>query len=254
MGLLQMFSLILSSPPVPTSEDEQVEQVMRLINVLRDFDPAVYPAFEQASSKKKAIAFDYSADRVRELIRKNVNREGRTVFPHLGSEFGFFSSMSDDLMAGISFSVGATKWPGRNSFILQFPKKPSILRQEPPFTAQRVWDLFVRCTKAFGRPQQGRVMNSVNIRRFSAIRLSPDDLRPKTVEWINYFGPVVVDAIGRTRVESLPNVCPNVYLEEFEGGVFLRLLNVPLDDANPEHLEQQREVNRHLGLLGASVI
>lgn len=246
MGLLQTYHMVLFSPPAKVSEDAQVEQVLQIIDVLKGFDPSVYPAFEKAKTKKQVISFDYSADRVRELIRKNVNREGKTSYPELGTGFGFFSSMDNDRMAGISFRVGAQKWPGSNNFIFEFPIKPSVLDQEAPFTPKQVWDLFIQCSSAF-HPQRGSVLNSVNHRRFWDIKQAPHDPRPVTVDWMNYFTPVVLDAIGRKRFEALPNV----HLEDFQGGLLLRLLDTPLDDSNPEHLNCQKEINRRLGLPGA---
>lgn len=245
MTLIQTFKVILHAPPDKSTEDEQVERVLRVISVLREFGPSVSPAYEQAYSKKRAIAFDYTPERVRELIRKNVNREGRTAFPELGSVFGFFSEMNDDRMAGISFSIGAQKAPAINNVVLDFPIEPSVLDQKEPFTPDKVWGLFKQLVTAF-QPETGAVSNAINRRRYWEIKRPPHDVRPISVDWMNYFGPTVLGAIGSKRLERLYGV----HMEEFQDGLLLRLMDPPLDDNRADHTQRQKEVNRILGLLG----
>lgn len=236
--MISVHSMILRAKPREELFEETVNKTYSILNVLKEFGPELSPNFLPAYSKKNVKPFDGSITTLEELIRKGINKEGKTVFPDLGYRVSFFSSLNDMDSAGISIQVGTTNKLFKNTLVVDFP--PSFPIYKDNLLHKRMIELFRTCVSLF-EPYWGCICNSLNIRRYD--KLWEND-QPKTIHWVNYFG----DDMPRKIEERLIKTAPVYMAERYHDGYLIILKKTPIDDENPEDIEIQNKAKDHFGL------
>lgn len=68
---------------------------------------------------------------------------------------------------------------------------------------------------------------------------------PIEMEWITYFGPQMIELLGRERFTNL-HTCVEKY--DLHGGIMVILQEDPFDEDNPQHQERRIQAERELHL------
>lgn len=237
--MIPVHHLALWAKPEKEPFEETVNKSYRLLEILKEFGPELSPNFLPAWSKKNVKPFDGSITALEELIRKGINKEGKTVFPELGYRVSFFSSLNDMDSAGISIQVGITSNLFNNTFVVDFPASFPMYTDNQ--LDERLIKLFRKCIPIF-KPYWGCINNSFNNKRYN-YKLWEND-QPKTIHWVNYFG----DDMPRKIEERLIKTAPVYMAERYHDGYLIILKKTPIDDENPEDIEIQNKAKDHFGL------
>jgi hypothetical protein len=233
--MVQRHSFILWSNP--NSEDYQVtvNKVYDLLTVLKEFGPELSPIYITAKRKKDAQIFDGEKKTLEELLKKGVNKEGKTEFPDLGYRISFFSSKKEDESAGISILAGVKDQKLINSFIVNLPLSFPVYSDTD--MSNNLINLFKQCIRIFD-PFWACISNNVNIRRYDGYW---NEQSPTTVHWVNYFNNEVTQKMGKDKVAS----APMSRKEKYNRGTLLILKNKPINDEDEEEIKLQHFVNKH---------
>lgn len=237
--MIPVHSMILWAKPREEPFEETVNKTYSILNILKEFGPELSPNFLPAYSKKNVKPFDGSIVTLEELIKKGINKEGKTVFPDLGYTVDFFSSLDDMDAAKISFHVGTTHKRMSNVLVVDFPASFPMYSDNQ--LNEKIIDLFKKCIAVFD-PYWGCISNSLNTRRYN-FKLWEND-QPKTIHWVNYFG----DDMPRKVEERLIKTAPVYKAERYHDGYLIILKKTPIDDENQEDIEIQNKAKDHFGL------
>lgn len=236
--MLQRHSLILWGKA--NNEDFQVnlKKVNDLLFVLKEFGPELSPNYLTAKRKKDAQNFDWCLKTLEQLLKKGINKEGKTPFPDLGYRVSFFSSLKDDDSAGISMLVGASNPNITNNFIVNLPLSLPIY--DSPEVNKRLITVFKKCVEIFN-PFWACIGNGVNLRRYDGYW---GDKVPTAIHWVNYFGSEVSQTIGETKIMSSPTCTKN----KVHSGYFLVLKDEPINDEVEDDIKLQQRANKYFRL------
>lgn len=236
--MIQRHSFILWAKA--TNEDFKVSlnKVHELLLALKDFGPQLSPNYITAKRKKNALNFDWYIETLEELLKKGVNKEGKTIFPELGYRLSFFSSLKDDDSAGISILIGASNPIITNTFVVNLPLSSPIYGSYE--VNKRLISLFKKCIVVFN-PFWACIGNGVNIRRYDGYWA---DKLPTAIHWVNYFGNEVSKTFEETKIKSAP-----IYTKEkFHSGYLLVLKDEPINDEIEDDIKLQQKANKYFGL------
>jgi len=234
--MIQTYSLLLWSEPTESNLDEMIEISFSLLSALKQYGHELSPKYLTARKKSEAKEFVLNRGNLKELIERSINKEGEKVFLDLGRHFSFFSSLKDNESCGISLTVGASNKNKINSLIVNLPYGGFSGFSEKVSDFE---NLVKRLVKIF-RPYWCCVYNSETGSDYG-YKLW-EDKKPVSVHWLNYFNKVTAKNIGMKRVLALDGV------EEFCGGYFYKLQDMPINVENPEHLARQKSIEKYLGL------
>lgn len=236
--MFQRHSLILWANAANEDFQVSLNKAHNLLLALKEFGPEVSPNYITAKRKKDASNFDWSLETLQKLLKKGINKEGKTIFPDLGYRVSFFSSLKDDDSAGISMLIGASNSSITNNFIVNLPLSLPI------YTSNKVRSklifLFKECIRAF-EPFWGCIGNNVNIRRYDGYW---GDKLPTTIHWVNYFDSQVSEVLGEAKIIS----SPTYIIEKFHSGALILLKDEPINDELEEDVKIQQKANLHFGL------
>ncbi|KAF5028239.1 hypothetical protein [Sedimentibacter saalensis] len=235
--MLQVHSIILWANAKNDEFKTSVDRAYALIMALKEFGTELSPNYLTAKRKKDAKPFDYTYETLEELIRKGVNKEGKTVFADLGYSVSFFSSLVEQDSAGIKFHVGTSNPKFIDTFIIHLPQTCPIYTDTT--IGERLINLFKKCVDIFD-PFWGCLGNGVNARRYDGYW---GDTLPTSTHWINYFGESVTKQLSVTRIEK----CPIYKVEKLSKGYFLQLKTTPIDDTNEGDIKIQANANKYFG-------
>ncbi len=161
--MLQVHSMLLWANAKNEEFKTSVDRAYALIMALKEFGTELSPNYLTAKRKKDAKVFDYTYEMLEDLIRKGVNKEGKTVFADLGYSVSFFSSLVEKDSAGISLRVGTTNPRFNNNLVVNLPQTYSIYVDTA--TGERLINLFKKCVEIFD-PFWGCLGNGINVRRY----------------------------------------------------------------------------------------
>ncbi|MGV0028166.1 hypothetical protein [Phormidesmis priestleyi] len=88
--------------------------------------------------------------------------------------------------------------------------------------------------KASHRSKHPKYLRTANFRSY-----------PIEMEWITYFGPQMIELLGRERFTNL-HTCVEKY--DLHGGTMVILQEDPFDEDNPQHQERRIQAERELHL------
>lgn len=224
--------------PRVESLDNIVKRVYKVLEALKEYGSEFAPNYLPARRKRDVTAFSLEEQSIRELLRKNTNKEGNKEFPDLGCTIGFFSSMDDDESCDISMTVGVSNQKFNNALVIHFPLTFSINKQN----VIELEELFKNIIRIF-EPYWACIANNKNIKMFDGKYWIYD--KPSTMHWLNYFGGDVAQKLGIQKIKE-GNFAS---LEEVLDGYVLKLQDEPLNVGDKSHMERQRKMNEHLGLI-----
>jgi hypothetical protein len=237
--MLQRHSFILWANP--NFEDLQVtlNKVYDLLIVLKRFGPELSPLYITAKRKKDAQIFNWEKSTLEELLKKGVNKEGKTTFLDLGYRLSFFSSKKEDDSAGISILVGVRDQKFINTFIVNLPLSLPIYSDYE--MNNKLIRTFKECIKIFD-PYWACISNSVNLRRFEGYWVEQS---PTTIHWVNYFDDKLSQILGAEKI----TLAQTSSKYQFHQGNLLILKNKPINDEQEEDIRLQRLANDHFRLI-----
>lgn len=229
--------MLIWSPPGVETFEEVVVKGYKVINALQSFGEEVSPSYVPAARKSQTISFDYSLSTFENLVRRGINKEGKTEFPDLGYTVNFFSSLDDDKSAGISMKLGNSNPKFSNTLVISLPFE---LEMNSNDVTTRLKTLFVSLIEILN-PYWGAVVNAKNANRYDGYW---KDNVPTTVHWLNFFGADIVKKIGMKRIEKV-----DWYrIQPLHDGYYLQLSDKPIQDNLIESAAKQTEVNKLIKL------
>lgn len=236
--MLQRHSLVLWANAVNEDFQVSLNKAHDLLLALREFGPELSPNYITAKRKKDAPNFDWSLETLQELLKKGINKEGKTVFPDLGYRVSFFSSLKDDDSAGISMLVGASNSSITNNFIVNLPLSLPI--NESLEVNKRLIIVFKECIRILN-PFWACIGNGVNLRRYDGYW---GDKLPTAIHWVNYFGNDISKTLGDAKITS----SPAYFKEKFHSGYLVVLKDGPINDEVEDDIKLQQRANKYFSL------
>lgn len=236
--MLQRHSLILWANAASEDFQVSVNKAHNLLLALKEFGPELSPNYITAKRKKDAPNFDWSLETLQGLLKKGINKEGKTVFSDLGYRVSFFSSLKDDDSAGISMLVGASNSSITNNFIVNLPLSLPIY--ESPEVNKRLITVFKECVRIFN-PFWACIGNGVNLRRYDGYW---GDKLPTAIHWVNYFGSDISKTIGNAKITSSPTYSK----EKLHSGYLIVLKDGPINDEIGDDIKLQQSANKYFNL------
>ena len=236
--MIQTHTTILWARPHELHIDEMADISYQILTELNAYGGELDPRYLPGRRKKDSIEFDLNIENVKQVLEKNVNKEGDTVFLELGRHIGLFSSFKEELSSSVGIRIGNSNPLFNNSVIISLPYGGfsgfDHRREEFEALLKRIIAIF--------KPYFAFVENSLN-NQLSDEFWSKKKNKPTYVHWMNYYDKATSKAIGKNRLVK-PGQC-----EPLGDGYFLKLQDMPIDINNPEQLENQRQVSKQLRLL-----
>lgn len=236
--MLQRHSLIFWSNASNENFEESLKKSNKLLFVLKEFGYELSPNYITAKRKKDVQIFDWSIDTLAELLKKGVNKEGKTTFSDLGYRVSFFSSLKEDDSAGISLLVGVSNPNFINNFIVNLPL--SLPMYDDNLLNEKLIKVFKECIKILN-PFWACISNSANLKRYDGYW---GEKLPTAIHWVNYFDNEISQVFGESAIMTSPVSIK----ENFHHGYCLVLKNKPINDIIEEDIILQQRANKHFRL------
>jgi len=216
-------------------------QIGRIFSSLKEMATLKYltPKYLKACSKNKAEEFELSKENIRKLIDQNRVDNKRE---QLGSMFGFFTSMDDDTMCGISFSTGIRTEKFVNTLVINISNQD----YEDTHNAEEINNLFTKLVD-INRPFYAYLSEDENASMYEQYMKSIDEA-PDAVLWVNYFGEAIATKLNISEKMADTNIEELCEIRELNDGYYIRLQESPINNLSEEQLSNQKKINSILGL------
>lgn len=234
--MIQSHSLVLWRMP-DGPDKESIERGFAILKALSDFGPEFTPNYVPGKRKRDAREFSGEFVDYNSLVVENMNKEGKQVFPDLGSTFSLFSSMTERNSAVISLTVGMVNSRFFNTLVINLPESYIT---DGGLHSPTTLHLFKTCVRSF-EPFWGAVVNRKNVLRFGDLWAMDE---PTTVHWMNYYGSKLAEKIGIERIQKA-----GLYrVEDLGEGLLLQSTEHSINDDSEDDLKQQKQFNAALFL------
>ncbi|MNO63263.1 hypothetical protein D3C76_539650 [compost metagenome] len=237
--MIQMYTMIFWGKAREEDFDYTSKKIFDILQCIVEGDIGIDSFYLTASTKRNTSQLELNYNSITEILKKGVNKEGKTIMPELGYSIGLFSSLDEEKSASITITVGITNPKFYNILIVQLPF--SLQLMEDVLTMEKVSLLFKKVINTFD-PFWAALVNKPNTRRFDG---HMNDHLPTAVHWLNYWGKDIVELVG---VESIEN-SPLYAKEKIKEGYFLKLKQTVIDDTCDQDIMLQREANEYFKLL-----
>lgn len=237
IAMLQVHSIILWAPARDEEFDSVAERAYAILTELKNFGEELSPNYLKVMRKKDAKPIELTPAIFKDILRKNINKEGKMEFPDLGYTVGFFSSLINKKSAGISMTIGVTNPKFTNTLTINTPQEFPVYTDV--VVAENLVYTFKKCVEIF-EPFWGSIVNNVNGDRVS--RFCNKSL-PTTTHWANFFGSDIVKRLGESRIAQAP--VQNA--ERLGSGYFIRLKELPINDECEDDIKIQIQANSYFG-------
>ncbi len=234
--MIQTHSLVLWKKAETRDFYAYTKEAYEIMQVLISYGICI-PAYETVMRKKDAKLFEWNYDNFSEAVKKNVSKEGDTLFQNLGYTISFFSSLNNDKASGITLTIGNTNTKFVNALVIDFSPSINLYNEN---AASLVNDMFCECVDIF-KPFWGCISNMKNTRTFKKFM---NDSKPTTVHWINYWSDGIINEIGKDKIQVVLDSCENC---SFKNGIF-KIKPIAMNVDNEEDIKLQQMINRKLGL------
>ena len=235
--MLQVHSMILWAPARDEDFDLVAERAYAILMALKEFGTELSPNYLKVMRKKDAKPIELTLEIFKDILRKNINKEGKTEFADLGYTVGFFSSLINKDAAGMSMTVGVTNPNFNNTLVVNASQTLPVYIDT--VIAENLVSTFRKCVEIF-EPFWGSIVNNVNGDRVS--RFCNKSL-PTTTHWVNFFGSDIINQLGVSRIEQ----APVQKVEKLGNGYFVRLKEFPINDECEEDIKIQMKANSYFG-------
>jgi hypothetical protein len=235
--MIQTHSIILWANAKKEDFDITAHKAYGVITALKEFGTELSPNFHRATRKKDVTTFDGTYETLKELLRKGVNKEGKTEFPELGYRIGLFSSFDGKNSSGISILVGVTDFQFKNTVVVDLPQ--TLPNFDDLVVAEKLVHVFKQCVECFD-PFWGCIGNNVNVDRYNGYW---NERLPTATHWVNFFGSDIVKQMGIAKIEQ----APVQKIERLGSGYFVMLKETPINDENELDIKIQNKANSYFG-------
>ncbi len=216
---------------------EIAAEAYSVMEIFQDYPVELRPNYLCASSLKKTREFQWSYENFEELLRKNVNREGETIFEDLGYGVGFFSSKTNRESSGFILHVGTKNIKFSNTCIIDLPLSLDLYNREK---AAMIYGLFVKLVQKFG-PYWGCITNDSLFYERGYERYMVDGI-PTMVHWLNYWPEDIAAAIGKERIRQVLSGNPSM---RYENGILVAK-DTAFDVNNEDDMEYHDKIQSQL--------
>ncbi|MBQ6878451.1 MAG: hypothetical protein IJO22_08665 [Oscillospiraceae bacterium] len=216
------------------TDNEIIVLIQKIIFEIRDnlYDGNL-PVFEPAYSKSKCKEIEVTPEYFLKEFNKRGNRKDREM--GISYTLKFFSPLDLDYKKSIVYLIDLGGSGGRvpDSVVVSFPSE--IISEKNNF--EKICNIFKSFVSA-SKPYFSFLLNDKN----GSGRGGYWKEKPTFVHTLNYFDEETAQKIGIEKLRNLQSA------EEADGGWYIKLLNEPLDEDNPSHLEKQKQISEFLGL------
>ena len=216
-------------------------QIKRIYSSMKEMSELDYlkPKYLKAYSKKEAEEFVLTKENIEKIIERNRTDNEMT---DLGSRFGFFTSMNDDTMCGISFSTGIRTAQFVNTLVINISNQ----NYEDNLKDKEVTSLFMKLVE-INKPFYACLSEDENRSMYGPYMKSIDGV-PSSVLWINYFGEAIATKLNISEKMADTNIEELCEIRELNDGYYIRLQERPINNLSEEQLSNQKKINSILGL------
>jgi hypothetical protein len=149
-----------------------------------------------------------------------------------------------DIRLVVTVTEGTDRWPNVINFIF-----PTEQLEKGRISVEDIKSLFAEVSSAF---QVDHASLYPELAKYQPPKGPPKTFagpNHRTVSsrigWFTYFGPELVDFIGRKRFDKL-KTCAEKY--NLGGGIMIILQHEPFSNSNPQHLKRQEKAEAELAL------
>lgn len=234
--MYQVFEMILWAKPQDASIEEMTDISYQLLSELHNYGSELAPKYLPAWRKDQVREFELNKNNIKELLEKNVNKEGGRVFWDLGRSLSFFSSKNESNSSEINIQIGVSNASFNNLLVVSLPYV-----NFSGFDTKKIEfeNLFKKLISIFN-PYFAFISNSFN--KQLSDEFWKDD-KPTYVHWMNYYDESTTQNIGRDKILTLDGIT------RLDNGYFYKLQDELFDAENHKHLLHQQEVSKSLRLI-----
>jgi len=238
MAKVERFSMIIWAPAREETPEAEAERVYRVLSLL-DTHEAFRPFYWTRKGLKQAKAFTVTRENVAGQILQCRDNQ----FPSLGSHLGFFRSLEEDGMGGVSIVTGVTNPRFINNIIVDVPRNYPITEPE---AYGLLADIFQKLVDIY-EPFYATVASHVNLNMFGEGGYTDDEKKsPRVVFWLNFWGAGIS---RRLRLAERADVAALLYeMRPLRDGYLLRLHERPFYATDEDAVALQRRVGAMLGI------
>jgi hypothetical protein len=214
------------------SVEHCADRLRRMLSELSTCDQTVATWYEQARSRKQALARQVNLDSreyLLNLLDRGRNRRDwdRTVIEELGFGIGLWNGRDRARAATMSIDCGSYSERVGNSVVLNLPEDLGDLRRP-----ERMAAVLASVVRAW-EPDSGGVMSS------AAMEASDYKLQVPFVNWMPY--------VSKKVAPEFPPMPPPARVQKVDGlGWIIVVQDEPPDVANPEHARNIERVDAAL--------
>lgn len=235
---MQTHTLILWAHTSIRDFNDIVFKTYSVLEALREFGPELSPNYLTTNRKADVNKANLTYEGVKQLVQKNINKEGKNLFPDLGHRLSFFSALDEYSSSRVNLTVGTSNPRFKDSLIVTLPQSLSIYQDET--VTWKIINLFKKCCQIF-EPYWGCIQNDSNANRFDSLW---NDSLPTAVHWVNYFGDDVVKVLGEEKIGT----APMLLTEKLDRGYILVLKQFPINDSESEDITRQAMAAEYFGI------
>lgn len=207
--------------------EEIARETYEVLGLFQCYPQELRPNYLTGKTEKDIKEFDWNYENFRDVLKKGVNKEGKSIFEDLGYSISFFSSLNGQDSCGFEVVAGNKNERFYNVLIINLPLSLNLYDAK---RAGMITGLFEKLVRLY-LPYWGCVSNKALSRKYK--KFLEGDV-PTTVHWVNYWSEHIVGIIGREKIESL--VGNNTV--SFNGGI-LTIKGTALD------VEKEHDVALH---------
>lgn len=226
--MIDRHKMIIWSQPKKEKISEQVDKVYNILCLLREYCGLL---FLPAVKKNKVNEFDIKKDNIEHLILSKQDK----MFPNLGSELSFFTSLEKEKSMNIHFSVG--RYDNDSDFINTMTiSLPTDFTETSIIESIEMLECLIKYYSAF----YACITSNFNLEMYDYDKwFDFENIVPKVVFWVNYWGKDILE-----KVWNLNKITENSYEnKKIYDGVYIRLQKKPIDIFNTEHIYLQKKLN-----------
>lgn len=228
--MIDRYKIIIWAKPKELKLSVQVDRVYEILNKIEEFSGQ--SLLLPAKNKIKVKTFNVEKESIEQLILHNKDK----MFPNLGSELAFFTSLEKEKSMNIHFSVGRSNSDFVNSMTISLPinyTKENIIASIELFKSlSSLYDSFYAC-----------ITSNLNLKLYDYNKwFDYDNQVPKVMFWVNYWGKDIIK-----KLRGVDKIKDFVYeYQMMSDGNYVRLQKEPIDSMNIQHIELQKKVNNIL--------
>lgn len=215
--------------------EEISEEIYRALDLFQTCPMILRPNYLTGVSRRDIKEFSWNLPNFRAVLKNGVNKEGDTLFEHLGYSASFFSSMDEQDSCAFEILAGNKSEKFYNTLIIKLPVSLEVFDKK---NADEIRLLFEKLVQEY-KPFWGCVSNKALSRKY--VKFLEGNV-PTTIHWLNFWSEDILDTIGKEKLQSVVRRNPEVVFRNNILQIKNTAINVELQSDMEYHNELHKQI------------